>query len=345
MSSVSVEGIAKELVRLHGELSKNDVNFAMTSTQNTILVGGGRLGAKHFDRLLSELCEVCPSRFFVIELTDKVQSIEVDASAVCHKVGSEGICSEIIKVKLPPNSYGKIASIVRSNLVSGRATEIFFLDDEAVHQLGSSLGPLGEGAYFDSSDFEYGLTTVSHIKDLRLRLVDLEWLRLSGWRDFIRSGFERAALRTVLNDLTEIVVKGCRAKPKRSVALDLMAGWIVSRLGLSVVVVDENELSLIDSRKKPIVLRMYEESAHNNDDVEEVSFFGENGTVVTFHKGDNFEIRTSGLPKVNVHRVIDSSQSTELLRRYFLIGESVANYERSLRIALKIINPRDKGRL
>jgi glucose-6-phosphate dehydrogenase assembly protein OpcA len=201
-------------------------------------------------------------------------------------------------------------------------------------------------------DSELCWDDLSAMEELQVRsnmLVDLQWIGLSPWREQLKSVFDRPAVKNSLKQgrgaaLFDIQIK-CGASEIAEPLL--LAGWILTRLkleptGFGVGVFEciaqdggiaRLKISRTAEKKSAIpgvqslTIFLRESSADIQPDDLRISIRRTGELLETeIHAGDIHKMSAS----------LESQDLVEKLRRFFLIGESTANYPATLKAAIDL---------
>ncbi len=155
--------------------------------------------------------------------------------------GGRQVCCERVRIASGSNSLRQLPAAVLPLLLSDLPVFLWWphgapFDDYVFRQLADSLNRL----IVDSATFENPEGTLSRISSVlkgnwpRLASTDMNWGRLTTWREIIASFFDGAALRPYLERIGRVTIEYSMSGKGRTVnrgqAL-MMAGWLASRLG------------------------------------------------------------------------------------------------------------------
>lgn len=155
--------------------------------------------------------------------------------------GGRQVCCEQVRIASGSNSLRQLPAAVLPLLLSDLPVFLWWphgapFDDYVFKQLADSLNRL----IVDSATFENPEGTLSRISNVlrsnwpRLASTDMNWGRLTTWRELIASFFDGPALRPYLDRIGRVTVEYSLPSKGRTInrgqAL-MMAGWLASRLG------------------------------------------------------------------------------------------------------------------
>ncbi|MFM1848365.1 MAG: hypothetical protein RL417_1839 [Pseudomonadota bacterium] len=336
--------ITKALGDVFAAMESAGQRFNRSANTNVIVAVSSVDSLRELETSIDSLSLVHPSRFFVVYIDDKLKRVETAISARCHGLSrSEHACSEVVRIGTPRADLWLVPSIIRGNFMVGMPAELYLADGDISQDLVDKLSPLADLVIFDSGDFSSRLDILAETARFCSNLLDLEWVELGPWRDEIKGAFARGLIRDLLPDLTAIVVRasgGVGNLP--SFGALLLGGWMVDRLGLSHLLGRHGDIhaQLPGGRHKQVSLR-FEGCPGEGRQIEEVTFLFESAegkSALRLVRDESIEVSVEGARKMHWSRPVEDESRDELIRRYFLIGESTANYNAALRVALHLRN-------
>jgi glucose-6-phosphate dehydrogenase assembly protein OpcA len=312
-----------------------------SANSNFIAVAGSPGALEGLDTLIDMLCLARPSRFFVTYLDEAGPRLSTEISARCHLLSkSENICSEVIRLGASKRGFAAVPGVIRANLLTGMSTEIFLQDPNVPGELVQTLLPLADQLIFDSSLFENRLDMLRAVERIPQGIVDLQWIGLAPWRDEIKNIFARQALSENLGGIARVEIAAELApRSERPLCALLMGAWLMERLGLTARRRSGKGVmcTAADGREVEVAILSKAAGASRLAAVD-FGFAGagqgqrvrldrtEKGLDIAIHCGE----------RLHLWRPIDDESGTARLERYFLIGESFANYRAEFRGALAL---------
>jgi glucose-6-phosphate dehydrogenase assembly protein OpcA len=334
--------ISKALGDVFSAMESGEQRFNRSAHTNVIVATSSRDTLGAVEKTLDALSLVHPSRFFVVYIDDSLPAVATEISARCHGLSrSEHACSEVVRLGAPRSKLGLIPSVVRGHFMVGTPAELYLADGAVSRELVDCLTPLVDLTIFDSEDFAHRLDIIAEVARLCPALLDLEWIKLGPWRDEIKAAFSRAIVRDHLPMLTEVSIdaSGGRGDIPPLHAL-LLAGWILDRLELVRILGHHGDLRASFPRGGGRQVRLRFGGGRGVvAQIEEVAFrFGDGagGGAVSFVRGQGLETHVELERRMRWSRPLEEEDREGLIRRYFLIGESTANYNAALRGALSL---------
>ena len=296
MTEIAPGIVAKELERARGEASKDGT---FSSGRNIIFFHNTSF---EIEPLLSTFIGGAPARVFVVSEGGNSPKGSVTVSAQCHSLGAEQkVCSEIVQLQVPLALFKSIPSIIRGNSLTGRPTEAVLLDTVTSNPILRDFFDSIETLYIDSINLDHGLSFISEVLADDIKVVDVNWIRLSVWRAALKDLFERD-LRKIYSIQSVRITGSTEVVSGKDSAAFLLGGWFRSKLGKDVVVTIE---AAADTSQTTGISRV----------------------DIISKSGDT-------LGSVSMTPPMESAQT--LLTRHFLIGESFINYGSSVCYGLGI---------
>lgn len=206
---------------------------------NFVVLGAEDDADGRFQGVMAALPARHPCRGILAMTLAGERSVAASIGARCWLVSGGGrhLCSEEITLTAAPGEERALASAVLALLVPEVGVTVW-----AMHGLPPAPALLDEVAdaadqlYFDSAEapdpiscWERGVSVASGC-DLVLR--DLAWQRTAAWRALVSQLFDYEDARAELRQLTSIVLGSGGSQPSAEALL--MAGWLVSRLGITI---------------------------------------------------------------------------------------------------------------
>jgi glucose-6-phosphate dehydrogenase assembly protein OpcA len=191
--------------------------------------------ADRFEQVMQALPQRQPCRGMLAFVTPSIPQLEASISAHCWRAGNEShVCSEEIMLHGAPAHEPEMASAMLALLVP-EIPVVFWMVSPPTHPsyLEEELLEAADRVFFDSAairDVHAGLAaggTITHAHDVVA--CDLAWARLETWRLLTAQMFDGEDGPRELAQVTSIQIDGDPASTETL----LLAGWLMSRLGLS----------------------------------------------------------------------------------------------------------------
>lgn len=251
--AASVVALERELARVRRERAaharENVATVARAAVVNIVVVARREVHALRAARTIATLAMRHPSRAIVVlgNIHEKGPA-EIALHAQLPSVIGEGaepersglVYNERILVRARGPVEDRIASIVVPLLVPDLPLFLWWTETPA---LGSAhfneLVSLASRLVVDSADFARPERTVAEltnacVTERRCALTDLNWTRLTPWRELLTQFFDVPAWRALLDDIDGVRISfavdadGREIQPSQAL---LLVGWLASRLG------------------------------------------------------------------------------------------------------------------
>jgi glucose-6-phosphate dehydrogenase assembly protein OpcA len=256
---------AADLADLEAELSalwrsaaedpaaKNVVTRACTLT--LLIYVESDEAAYEVNNLVAEVTRQNPCRTIIMMLEPEAShsGLEAWVSAHCHLpvAGEKQVCSEQITIRARGEAGQGLASVVLPLTVSGLPIFLWWrAGDFSPPPYFDQILRLTQHVIVDTARFSPSGT---HLQDLaewlhkfsgRIQLTDLNWSRITPWRELIAQCFDSPDRRPYLDRLSEVRIEyeqdSARLVTQRAQAL-LLTGWLASHLGWEYLMSERRE--------------------------------------------------------------------------------------------------------
>jgi len=233
-------------------------NFVTRACTSTLLITvESEEAASEVNNLVAEVTRQNPCRAIIMMLEPDASpsGLEAWVSAHCHLpvAGEKQVCSEQITLRARSEAVQGLASVVLPLTVTGLPIFLWW-----------RAGDFSPPAYFDQIlrvtqhvivDTARFSPSGTHLQDLaawvnnfsgRIQLTDLNWSRITPWRQLIAQCFDSPERRPYLDRLSEVRIEyeqdSARLVTQRAQGL-LLAGWLASRLGWEFLMSERREES------------------------------------------------------------------------------------------------------
>ena len=343
---VSLNSISNALTKSLAGMGQGEDSFLRAGTINTIFAVPGDANASDVEDLILTLSMAHPNRTFVLMFDENKTGVTADFSARCHSVSKhEHVCSEVIRLHAPISQLASVLSVIRANLLTGLPTELYLYDSKIGLETLSSLSALSECLVFQSNIFEENFLKAKELLKRNNTLIDLEWVRIGGWREQIKDLCENPILLESIKNLSRITLGYVSTSSNSGVASSalLFAGWFISRLGGVVTERKEKEIEVTLSNSKNfsvVFQKLSQDLASNLSSIKiEISKNPSHEAGVIELTRNLSQLSTNvelGDFLFRTRRPLEEENRASLMKKYFFIGESILNYEESLRGALAL---------
>jgi glucose-6-phosphate dehydrogenase assembly protein OpcA len=218
---------------------------ARASVLNLVVYADREVNARRAAVAIARLADRHPSRGIVV-LGDRLRDgVDVAIQLHCHVPRpdeSAQVCYEQILARVKGDADERVASVVIPLLVPDLPVFLWWTGTPPHDtQRFDDLLALADRLIVDSADFARPDRTLPLISDLAMShgyrafgVTDLNWTRLTPWREMIAAFFDIAAWRPYLDDIVGVRVgfgvdmDGRDIHPSQAL---LLVGWLASRLG------------------------------------------------------------------------------------------------------------------
>lgn len=259
--------IEAEFSRIWQETSDagRDASSIRLRVLNFVGIGRGDDERDRFDAVMAGLPQSHPCRGVLAVVEDAREGIDATISAHCWRAtgGSRHLCSEEVLLRAGPADEDALASAVLALLVPELPVTVWLLGaaDPASHLLEETLEE-ADRAIIDSAgapDPAVAWRALLQIEQTHDATVhDLAWRRTADWRAMIAQCFDSEDAGRQLRQLERISVS-CGGDTMSGGGL-LLAGWLISRLGLAVGAVHRSDgvldATLRSSDGRTVALRL-----------------------------------------------------------------------------------------
>jgi glucose-6-phosphate dehydrogenase assembly protein OpcA len=233
--------------------AKNAVTRACTLT--LLIYVESDEAAYEVTNLIAEVTRQNPCRAIIMMLEPEASpsGLEAWVSAHCHLpvAGEKQVCSEQITIRARGEAGQGLASVVLPLTVSGLPIFLWWrAGDFSPPRCFDQILRLTQHVIVDTARFSPSGT---HLQELaawlhkfsgRIQLTDLNWSRITPWRELIAQCFDSPDRRPYLDRLSEVRIEyeqdSARLVTQRAQAL-LLTGWLASRLGWEFLMSERRE--------------------------------------------------------------------------------------------------------
>lgn len=243
--ATSIDALERELARLRraavAHAMERGQTLARASVLNLVVYSEREAHARRAARTVADLALRHPSRAIVL-LGDRDRSgVVASVQLHCHVPQSDGaqpVLYEQIMARVRGDFDERVASVVIPLLVPDLPVFLWWTGTpprDARHL--DDLVALADRFIIDSADFarpDHTLPEVARLARHRVAITDLNWARLTHWRELIAQFFDVPAWRPFLDGVTGIRagfavdMDGRDIHPSQAL---LLLGWLSSRLG------------------------------------------------------------------------------------------------------------------
>ena len=252
-SVANIGALEREFARLRrastAHAKEQGRTVARAAVLNLVVYADREVHARRAAQSMSRLADRHPSRAIVI-LGDRVRDgMDVHIDLHCHvpkKDESTQICYEQILARVNGDADDRIASVVIPLLVPDLPIFLWWTGTPPRDaRRFKDLLALGDRLIVDSADFARPAETLPFVAELAMShhyrgfgITDLNWARLTPWREIIAGFFDIGTWRPFLDEIVGVRIgfgvdmDGRDIHPSQAL---LLVGWLASRLGWQAV--------------------------------------------------------------------------------------------------------------
>jgi glucose-6-phosphate dehydrogenase assembly protein OpcA len=243
--ATSIDALERELARLRraavAHARERGQTLARASVLNLVVYSEREVHARRAARTVADLALRHPSRAIVLLGDRDRDGVVASVQLHCHVPQSDGaqpVLYEQILARVRGDFDERVASVVIPLLVPDLPVFLWWTGtppSDARHL--DDLVTLADRFIIDSADFarpDHTLPEIARLARHRVAITDLNWARLTHWRELIAQFFDVPAWRPFLDGITGIRagfavdMDGRDIHPSQAL---LLLGWISSRLG------------------------------------------------------------------------------------------------------------------
>jgi glucose-6-phosphate dehydrogenase assembly protein OpcA len=243
--ATSIDALERELARLRraavAHARERGQTLARASVLNLVVYAEREVHARRAARTVADLALRHPSRAIVLLGDRDRDGVVASVQLHCHVPQSDGaqpVLYEQILARVHGDFDERVASVVIPLLVPDLPVFLWWTGtppSDARHL--DDLVTLADRFIIDSADFarpDQTLPEVARLARHRVAITDLNWARLTHWRELIAQFFDVPAWRPFLGGVTGIRagfavdMDGRDIHPSQAL---LLLGWLSSRLG------------------------------------------------------------------------------------------------------------------
>jgi glucose-6-phosphate dehydrogenase assembly protein OpcA len=240
---IQPESLNKEISELWVTLAQRadgpNAGVVRSSSMTLIALVDQEHDSTGLSETLAGLMRSHPNRAIVIHVSKgNSEDLDAEVRAQCWlPTGQQKqLCSEQIEINASEKSLADLPSVLLPLVVPDLPVVLWCRSERSTQlPVFNELIALGPRVIFDIADFKDPLSAFKRIEGISksgFAVTDLNWTRLTRWRDMIAQVFENVACRKDLPRFRTITLN-YHANPVSGVpvAAILMAGWLVKCLG------------------------------------------------------------------------------------------------------------------
>ncbi|MDP9236843.1 MAG: glucose-6-phosphate dehydrogenase assembly protein OpcA [Chloroflexota bacterium] len=239
--AVDPGAIESEFTRIWQETANTGIESSSVRLRLLNFIGVARSTSdlERFERVMAALPERHPCRGILAMVSPDAAEVTAAISAHCWRspAGSRHVCSEEVLLRCGPGRERLLVSAVLALLVPELPVTAWLIGDVGLEDgMVTELLDSADRIFIDStraSDPRAVMRAAVHAHEAHeIEVCDLAWCRLKSWRGLVAQFFDSAEGARELSELSAIEVWSDTARPTGETLL--LAGWLVSRLGLSI---------------------------------------------------------------------------------------------------------------
>lgn len=364
---VDVAGLERQLAETWSKSGrKGETGLTRVCVANLVVFVPKPVERGELEELLEEVAAQTPSRVIVIHVDcDSPSRLDAQVSTRCRDTlkGRTQVCGEQVTIEAGGAACETAASAVEPLLVPDIPAFLWWKDiphDE--DKLFARLVEMSDRVVIDSAAFDHPQADLSHVARLIesradvMRLSDLNWGRLTTWRNLIANFWDVPAYRTHLDALDAININYTPSSlaPEEIAAQSLLvAGWLASCLGWETrtraMRAADGYQAAFASGSRTIELQLRAVAGECEGTIKRVEFRSAGGAAEFFVSADESGGRIETSAKIGdaleVGRVLAYEARTEGQRLSRELGILARDelYERAVRAAARLIAPDDES--
>lgn len=219
-----------------------------TSVLNLVVYASSRGISERAASAIAHIAGTNPSRSVVILAEPDAATGELAASLAARCTVDEGgqrrLCFEQIDLRARGGTIEHLPGIVTQLLIHDLPSMLWWPGDPPLDKpLFTAMAGVCDTVIVDSSDFgdpQAGLATLAgfvHHGPGYCRIGDLNWNRLSDWREMVAQFFDTSTTRPLLDQIEQVQIEYAfdPGGQHHSAQALLLAGWLAARLGWELV--------------------------------------------------------------------------------------------------------------
>lgn len=241
---VSAEKILRELYELWANLAKAETEDQSTAvlracSMTLIVATEEKEESEPVGEVLACLMREHPSRAVVLRVTPGTTGLldsRVFAECWMPYGGRQQICCEQIEITVSADMISDVTALIPGIVVPDLPVVLWCRTGSLISmsEFQKAL-QLADKLIIDSSDFGDTRETLRHMlsaRKSRSSFADLNWTRLTRWREAIAQAFDPGATRAKLNDLNELII--AYRTPETPITAWYLAAWVQLALGRAI---------------------------------------------------------------------------------------------------------------
>lgn len=325
---IDVRAIERELASLWAipqaiEEGGSEILPTRTSVLNLVIYAPSPELAGRAAKLIESLATYHPSRVIIFSVTDDPKALETDidarVSSYCRIDSPEQVaaCVEQVMIAVPPDALQLLPSIIAPLTLPDLPTFLWWMGQPPLndpHLCRISLAT--DRLILDSSTYTRPIPSLIREAEFcsqqasECMISDLNWARVTGWRETISQFFDIPDCRWALEYVTRLSIRYGHAEghPENQAQALLLIGWMSDRLGWHVESAEKRSdatwaFSVADPGRRPILVELTSRPAP--------SAFDGQILAVNLSAGDGFQSAYLEAARVGDLSVISTTARTD----------------------------------
>lgn len=251
--TLDVEFVEQQLAELWKETAgetDDDAAVLRARVANLLVYVPSETLLKEVTALMQDVTSAHPSRALIMlgESDAADQDIDMFVTSLCQtdkRTGAKRLCGEVVVLNARGKFTVELPSATLPLLVSDLATFLWWRNEvECGDKVFNALLRASDRLVIDSDEFAESLPCLLEVnrifaqENLDVGISDLNWARLTLWRGLLADFYDVPAYQSLLDELDYVridyVAPSAEPEAVAPQAL-LMAGWLASRLGWSLL--------------------------------------------------------------------------------------------------------------
>lgn len=257
--AIDVRAIERELANLWAvpqavEVGGTDVLPTRTSVLNLVVYAPTTEYTDRATRLIESLATWHPSRVIIFSVTEYQEPLNSDIDAhvtsYCRVDSPEQVaaCVEQVLIAVPPDALQILPSVIATLTLPDLPTFLWWMGQPPLYDASLSRISLAtDRLILDSAEFSRPTAFLVREAEFcgqqgaECMISDLNWARVTGWRETIAQFFDIPDCRWALDYVTRLSIRYGHADgyPDNPTQALLLTGWVSDRLGWQVETVEK----------------------------------------------------------------------------------------------------------
>lgn len=249
-SALSPAAIEQEFARIWRESAAAGVDDStiLLRTMNFVGLGPEKWTIERFERVMESLPQRHPCRGVLAVVSPERHGVDATIAAYCWRTPSGGrhVCSESVVLRAGVEDEHALASTVLALLVPELPLHVWIIGPiDFDSHVTAELIESAQTVFVDTADAADAASSLRAALAVHqqhgVAICDLTWRRIAVWRALAAQFFDGVEGAERLARLEAVEIQGSAGITAEML---LIAGWFVSRLGLSLAAVERDAVSV-----------------------------------------------------------------------------------------------------